>query len=142
MVQIFVRTYAPRTIYEFRNRKLLIRTRRTFPIFSGSFRIFPELSSRHILDNVLYYNCKQDESLRINQREMTMYENLQKSDFTNLTTDEIYEKFGTKEKRGSTSVAIRTLLALSYTRSEVAKMLNIRYQHVRNVQLEPVKKTN
>jgi len=71
-----------------------------------------------------------------------MYENLQKSDFTGKTTDEIYEIFGTKDKRGSTSVAIRTLLALSYTRSEVAKMLNIRYQHVRNVQLEPVKKTN
>jgi hypothetical protein len=40
---------------------------------------------------------------------------------------------------GSVSKAIRILCA-SYTRGEVAKMLNKRYQHVRNVMITPLKK--
>ena len=36
---------------------------------------------------------------------------------------------------------IRALTAAGKTRSEIAKALNIRYQHVRNVQLQPLKKT-
>ena len=41
---------------------------------------------------------------------------------------------------GNKSKAIRSLLDLNYSRSDVAKMLNIRYQFVRNVQLLPLKK--
>ena len=57
-VQIFVRSYAARTINEFRQRKLIIRSFRYFTYFYLLLRIFPDLSSRHILDTVLYYNCK------------------------------------------------------------------------------------
>jgi hypothetical protein len=38
------------------------------------------------------------------------------------------------------SVAIRTLLAQGMKRGEVAKLLEIRYQHVRNVEITPIKK--
>jgi hypothetical protein len=38
------------------------------------------------------------------------------------------------------SVKIRKLLASGMNRSQVAKALNIRYQHVRNVELTPLKK--
>jgi hypothetical protein len=40
----------------------------------------------------------------------------------------------------SKSDKIRQLLALGMTRGAVAKALNIRYQHVRNVELTPLKK--
>lgn len=42
-------------------------------------------------------------------------------------------------EQGSKSQAIRTLTSQGKTRSEIAKMLNIRYQHVRNVLITPVK---
>lgn len=42
----------------------------------------------------------------------------------------------------NTSQKIRELLTKGFTRSQVAKMLNIRYQHVRNVQIVPIKKTS
>jgi len=38
------------------------------------------------------------------------------------------------------SAAIRKLTEAGKTRGEVAKMLNIRYQHVRNVLITPIKK--
>jgi hypothetical protein len=60
--------------------------------------------------------------------------------FKGLTVDTIYGMFGSKETRGTTNKAIRTLLSLGYTRTEVSKMLNIRYQHVRNVQLTELKR--
>jgi len=41
---------------------------------------------------------------------------------------------------GTKSAAIRRLTAEGKTRSEVAKMLGIRYQHVRNVLITPIKK--
>ena len=41
----------------------------------------------------------------------------------------------------TTSAKIRYLTSQNYTRSKIAKMLNIRYQHVRNVQLQPLKKS-
>lgn len=63
-----------------------------------------------------------------------------KEQFVGLTIDEVYGIFGGKDNRGATSKAIRTLLSIGYTRGQVAKMLNVRYQHVRNVQLEPLKK--
>lgn len=40
----------------------------------------------------------------------------------------------------TTSSKIRFLLENGYTRSQIAKVLNIRYQHVRNVQITPIKK--
>ena len=40
----------------------------------------------------------------------------------------------------TTSSKIRYLASLNKTRSEIAKMLNIRYQHVRNVLITPIKK--
>jgi hypothetical protein len=40
----------------------------------------------------------------------------------------------------TTSARIRFLTSLDYSRSEIAKTLNIRYQHVRNVQITPIKK--
>lgn len=41
----------------------------------------------------------------------------------------------------STSAKIRAMTADGMSRSEVAKALNIRYQHVRNVLITPLKKT-
>lgn len=39
----------------------------------------------------------------------------------------------------NTSQKVR-FLTPTYTRSEISKILNIRYQHVRNVQITPIKK--
>lgn len=63
-----------------------------------------------------------------------------KEQIVKMDTDEVYGIFGGKNKLGSTSAAIRYLLALKLTRSEVSKKLEIRYQHVRNVQLQELKK--
>lgn len=41
--------------------------------------------------------------------------------------------------KGSKSAAIRALLAEGKTRAEVSKLLGIRYQHVRNVEITPIK---
>lgn len=48
-----------------------------------------------------------------------------------------------KELLACTTVSskIRLLTSRGLTRSVIAKTLNIRYQHVRNVQLQPLKKT-
>lgn len=43
-------------------------------------------------------------------------------------------------KYGNTSDAIRGLLKEGMTRSKIADMMNIRYQHVRNVELQIIKK--
>lgn len=39
----------------------------------------------------------------------------------------------------TTSSKIRFLTSLNWTRSQISKELNILYQHVRNVQITPVK---
>lgn len=44
------------------------------------------------------------------------------------------------KEQGTKSAAIRKLLAEGKTRSEVSKLLKIRYQHVRNVEITPIKK--
>lgn len=44
-----------------------------------------------------------------------------------------------KDHNGVKSPTIRALTALKYNRSQIAKVMNIRYQHVRNVQLMPLK---
>lgn len=53
-----------------------------------------------------------------------------------LTTEEqaTYDGLSTK------SAKIRYLTALNYTRSSIAKFMGIVYQHVREVQLRPLKK--
>jgi hypothetical protein len=38
------------------------------------------------------------------------------------------------------SSKIRTLYSMNYSRSQISKLLNIRYQHVRNVLITPIKK--
>lgn len=43
-------------------------------------------------------------------------------------------------KYGSKSAAIRAMSAEGKTRSEIADALGIRYQHVRNVLITPIKK--
>lgn len=50
------------------------------------------------------------------------------------TKDSVMETYKTK------SAAIRFLLAEGMKRGEVAKLLEIRYQHVRNVEITPIKK--
>lgn len=42
----------------------------------------------------------------------------------------------------TTSAKIRALTALDWKRGDIAKTLNIRYQHVRNVQLQVLKRTD
>ena len=43
------------------------------------------------------------------------------------------------EKLDTTAAKIRYLLANKYSRGDVARILNIRYQWVRNVELQPLK---
>lgn len=42
----------------------------------------------------------------------------------------------------STSTKIRTLYDLGFSRSQIALMLNKRYQHIRNVLITPIKKSS
>lgn len=49
---------------------------------------------------------------------------------------ELITKYGNKSK------AIRALSAEGKSRGEIAKLLNIRYQHVRNVLITPIKKVS
>ena len=44
------------------------------------------------------------------------------------------------QERVTTSSQIRALAAQGKSKSEIAKILNIRYQHVRNVLVTPLKK--
>lgn len=41
----------------------------------------------------------------------------------------------------TTSAKIRHLTALEWKRGDIAKKLGVRYQHVRNIQITPVKRT-
>jgi hypothetical protein len=45
------------------------------------------------------------------------------------------------EKHGSVSAAIRFLNSENHTRGQIAKILNKRFQHVRNVLITPLKKS-
>ena len=45
------------------------------------------------------------------------------------------------EMRPTTSAKIRYLTALGWKRGDIARKLNIRYQHVRNTQVQVSKKT-
>jgi len=48
-------------------------------------------------------------------------------DFDKMSDSDLISHFGNKSK------SIRSLTKFGYSRSQIAKMLNIRYQHVRNV---------
>lgn len=64
-----------------------------------------------------------------------------KSDYEGLDAAAIFTKVaGGETQRGAVSKTIRQLLAEGYTTGVVAKMLGKRYQHVRNVAKEPLKK--
>jgi hypothetical protein len=63
-----------------------------------------------------------------------------KEDFLNLTSEEIFTMFGGELLRGNVSNVIRELSSIGFTRGQISKMLNKRYQHVRNVLIEPLKK--
>lgn len=58
---------------------------------------------------------------------------MKKVDFSKMTPNEIIAHFG------GVSVAIRELDRMKYERGQIAKMLEKRYQHVRNVLITPVK---
>lgn len=59
---------------------------------------------------------------------------------TQPTTTKSYDLVELKKKLGTKSAMIRYLLADGNTRGQVSKILNIRYQHVRNVEITPIKK--
>lgn len=56
--------------------------------------------------------------------------------YVGKTSGELFAMFGGESSRGAISTAIRTLTAVGFSRGETAKMLNKRYQHVRNVLIE------
>ncbi len=64
-----------------------------------------------------------------------------KRSFEGLTSEEIFNQFGGEMTRGGVSKAIRGLSSEGYSTGAIAKMLNKRYQHVRNVLTQPLKKT-
>ncbi len=70
-----------------------------------------------------------------NQTVETAEINREATSATTLSAAELIAKFG------SVSGAIRGLAAEGKSRGDIAKMLNKRYQHVRNVLITPVKKT-
>jgi len=63
-----------------------------------------------------------------------------KIDFSKMTSVEIFDHFGGEMLRGNVSSTMRHLSSLNYTTSQISKMLNKRYQHVRNVLTQPVNK--
>lgn len=78
-----------------------------------------------------------------NKRNKTMSKTAKfnKKDFEGLESKDIFEKVaGGEMMRGAVSQTIRELHAAGFTTGEIAKKLNKRYQHVRNVLAEPVKK--
>lgn len=64
----------------------------------------------------------------------------QKANETKLMPKQSEEVMNIVNGTGTKSDKIRALLALGQKRGEVAKDLNIRYQHVRNVEMMPLKR--
>ncbi len=63
-----------------------------------------------------------------------------KVDFTKMSSQEIFDHFGGEMKRGNVSFVIRTLHSEGFTTGNISKLLGKRYQHVRNVLTQPLKK--
>ena len=64
-----------------------------------------------------------------------------KEDIMDKVGDQLWELFGGELIRGNVSSVIRHLSSLGYTRGQIASMTGKRYQHVRNVLTEPLKKS-
>ena len=62
--------------------------------------------------------------------------NIQKNESSKLSVVE-RKKLDSLESK---SMKIRYLAYKNFSRSEIAKILNLRYQHVRNVLITPIKK--
>ena len=63
----------------------------------------------------------------------------------NQVTNDVFEskiQFIRQNDEFTVSRKIRELSSLGVTRSEIGKILNIRYQHVRNVLITPVKRSS
>jgi DNA-binding NarL/FixJ family response regulator len=67
-------------------------------------------------------------------KEIVMNANTTKQNLAAMTSEELIEHYTNK------SIAIRELFKRGFERKEIAVLLNIRYQHVRNVLVTPVKK--
>lgn len=72
---------------------------------------------------------------------MSKSNEMKKIDYTNLTSTEIFDSFGGEMTRGGVSKTMRELAAQGYTTGQIAKLLSKRYQHVRNVLTQPLKKS-
>lgn len=76
---------------------------------------------------------------------MTRQAQVQSPETTPLTSEDVMSALGfglTEDLSGfkTVSAKIRHLTAQGKSRSEIAKVLGVRYQHVRNVQLQVLKK--
>ena len=72
----------------------------------------------------------------VEKNETTSVEDVKINPIDNLfKLSELTEKYKTK------SAIIRFLTSEGHTRSHIAKFMNIRYQHVRNVQVQDIEKS-
>lgn len=72
---------------------------------------------------------------------MSKSNEVKKNDYIELTSEQIFNKVsGGELMRGAVSKTIRQLHSEGFTTGQIAKMLNKRYQHVRNVLTQPLKK--
>ncbi|MGD9726400.1 MAG: hypothetical protein AB7L09_21565 [Nitrospira sp.] len=70
-----------------------------------------------------------------------MLDEVQEPDYGAMTPEQIFNLLGGGEmSRGGVSRTMKALAAEGYTTAQIAKLLNKRYQHVRNVLKEPAKK--
>jgi hypothetical protein len=60
--------------------------------------------------------------------------------FIKKTMDERWNQFGGRDARGAVSAAIRWCLATGFSRGDTADLLGKRYQHVRNVAMEDLRR--
>lgn len=60
--------------------------------------------------------------------------------YSSMTQTELWDHFGGEMKRGNVSYVIRFLSKENFTTSQISKMLGKRYQHIRNVLTQPLKK--
>lgn len=60
--------------------------------------------------------------------------------YVHMSSEELWVHFGGELIRGNVSRVIRVLHQEGFTTGQIAKMTGKRYQHVRNVLNEPVKK--
>ena len=72
---------------------------------------------------------------------MSKSKEMKKADYEGLSAEEIFNLKGGEMMRGAVSQTMREMHAAGYTTGEIAKRLNKRYQHVRNVLSEPLKKS-